>query len=416
MNCHEQGKTTLLFTKIPFFQEVIVVAFECEHCGYKNNELQPAGQLKDQGIKITLNLIKAEDLNRDVVKSEHCSLKIVELDFEIPAARTKGSLNTIEGFISNVIDDLSMLQEERRKVDPETAGKIDEFIAKLTKYRDGECFPFHIVLEDPSGNSYIKNPYAPTEDPQMKIKHFNRTVEQLDAMGYKAENTYEEYKNSEEKPEHITAHKVDFAKPLVEEDDIKEEALIFPTPCHNCGVPYFKELIIMAFNCDKCGAKSREVKVGGEISAKAKKITLKVQNEGDLRRDLFKSESAIIIIPEVPLELTLGDIGGIYTTTEGLIEQIHDHMKENNPFVGDSTQSELKEKLDVFFAKLQDLKSLKTPWTLIMDDPLGNCFVQNPFHPKDDPSVEVVEYDRTWEQNEELGLNDMKTENYEQNA
>ena len=114
---------------------------------------------------------------------------------------------------------------------------------------------------------------------------------------------------------------------------------------------------------------------------------MKVQNEGDLRRDLFKSESAIIIIPEVPLELTLGDIGGIYTTTEGLIEQIHDHMKENNPFVGDSTQSELKEKLDVFFAKLQDLKSLKTPWTLIMDDPLGNCFVQNPFHPKDDPSV-----------------------------
>ena len=48
------------------------------------------------------------------MKSEHCSLKIVELDFEIPAARTKGSLNTIEGFISNVIDDLSMLQEERR--------------------------------------------------------------------------------------------------------------------------------------------------------------------------------------------------------------------------------------------------------------------------------------------------------------
>jgi len=71
MNCEQQGKTTLLFTKIPFFQgknltilnlsiftEVIVVAFECEHCGYKNNELQPAGKLRDQGVLITLKCIK----------------------------------------------------------------------------------------------------------------------------------------------------------------------------------------------------------------------------------------------------------------------------------------------------------------------------------------------------------------------
>jgi len=53
-------------------------------------------------------------LNRDVVKSEHCALKIAELDFEIPAARTKGSLNTIEGLLSNTIDDLSMYQDARR--------------------------------------------------------------------------------------------------------------------------------------------------------------------------------------------------------------------------------------------------------------------------------------------------------------
>ncbi len=67
---------------------------------------------------------------------------------------------------------------------------------------------------------------------------------------------------------------VDFAKPLVEEEKVKEEVLKFPTMCHSCGfegsndmctisVPYFKELIIMAFSCDNCGAKSREVKVGG---------------------------------------------------------------------------------------------------------------------------------------------------------
>jgi zinc finger protein len=28
--------------------------------------------------------------------------------------------------------------------------------------------------------------------------------------------------------------------------------------------------------------------------------------------------------------------------------------------------------------------------------------------------MEIINYDRTFEQNEELGLNDMKTENYEE--
>lgn len=94
-------------------------------------------------------------------------------------------------------------------------------------------------------------------------------------MGYNPENAQEEYKNQDgDDNEQITAHKVDFNKPLVEDKGLKEEALIFMTPCHECkmegetnmctiSVPYFKELIIMAFSCEKCGAKSREVKVGG---------------------------------------------------------------------------------------------------------------------------------------------------------
>lgn len=37
---------------------------------------------------------------------------------------------------------------------------------------------------------------------------------------------------------------------------------------------------------------------------------------------------------------------------------------------------------------------------------------QNVYAPEDDPEMRVERYDRTWEQNESLGLNDMKTEDY----
>ena len=54
--------------------------------------------------------------------------------------------------------------------------------------------------------------------------------------------------------------------------------------------------------------------------------------------------------------------------------------------------------------------------TFIMDDPAGNNYVQNLYAPDDDPQLTIEEYERTYEQNEELGLNDMKTENYEEEA
>lgn len=51
--------------------------------------------------------------------------------------------------------------------------------------------------------------------------------------------------------------------------------------------------------------------------------------------------------------------------------------------------------------------------TLILDDPAGNSYVQAL---TDDGSLDerltIERYTRSFDQNEELGLNDIKTENY----
>lgn len=44
--------------------------------------------------------------------------------------------------------------------------------------------PFKFIVEDPSGNSYISNPSAPTADQYCKITHWLRTSEEYEAMGY----------------------------------------------------------------------------------------------------------------------------------------------------------------------------------------------------------------------------------------
>ena len=76
------------------------------------------------------------------------------------------------------------MQEERRKFDPITADKIDEYCKKLEKYRLGECMPFTFIIEDPSGNSFIENPQAPTPDPYTKRTEYTRSAAEYIQMGY----------------------------------------------------------------------------------------------------------------------------------------------------------------------------------------------------------------------------------------
>lgn len=58
-----------------------------------------------------------------------------------------------------------MNQPERRSLYPEIAQQIDHFLKKLQNMAEGNLFPFTFEMDDISGNSYIKNPFAPNEDP-----------------------------------------------------------------------------------------------------------------------------------------------------------------------------------------------------------------------------------------------------------
>lgn len=71
------------------------MSFSCDHCGYQNNEIQSGAAVSDKGVRITLNVKSETDLNRQLVKSDYTSVKIVEIDFEIPAKSQKGGINFI---------------------------------------------------------------------------------------------------------------------------------------------------------------------------------------------------------------------------------------------------------------------------------------------------------------------------------
>ena len=137
-------------------------------------------------------------------------------------------------------------------------------------------------------------------------------------------------------------------------------------------------------------------------------------------------------IPEIDLVLTNGTLGGRFTTVEGILDQIYDELAEK-AFVGDS--SEVKERatysdfltglkavrykvtpffVSIFWPSYRQVKNAERPFTIILDDPLANSYIQNLYAPDPDPNMTIELYDRDFEQNEELGLNDIKVEGYEE--
>ena len=162
----------------------MISAFSCDECGYRNNEVQFTGQIADYGVRYEVNVINDVAFNRSVVKSDYATIKIPEAGLEIPPEAQKGSIKTIEGYFRATIDGLMGMQDERRKYDPITAEKIDEYCKKLERFANMEEMPFTFILEDPSGNSFVQNPSAPTADQYCKKSQWIRSIEEYQAMGY----------------------------------------------------------------------------------------------------------------------------------------------------------------------------------------------------------------------------------------
>jgi zinc finger protein len=209
-----------------------------------------------EGTIYTARILSRQDLNRQIVKSETCTVTIPEYELTIPAS--KGQLTTVEGVIQDVIRDLSYDQPLRRIQDEGTFTKIQTLIDKLkviipdedededergTTPRDTNSEapmpPFTLKLDDPAGNSFIEFVDS-MADPKWNLRTYRRTKEQNVALGLIADDSVMEEDLTESAPAASTDNK-----------DDNEEIYVFPGVCSSCGhplntmmkkvvIPYFK--------------------------------------------------------------------------------------------------------------------------------------------------------------------------------
>lgn len=402
MDCYLKGTTRLMLTRIPFYRDVVISSFNCEHCHVKNNLIESANKIQDQGTIIRLLVDTKTDLNRELVKSDFATLTIPLIDFEIPCKTQKGVLTTVEGVVSRVISNLETDIKMKKEYDVDLAEKLTAFVAKLKDLKDLKLGQFELVVDDPSGDSFIENPNAPKKDPKLIQTYYRRNKEQNELLGIEEDKDLED-------------------DMLTGEDQIAS----FQNNCPNCNgicetnmkiteIPYFKKIVLMCSSCESCGIKSAEVKSGAGIEEKGVKYTLKLTDQSDLNRDLLKSDSATFEIPEIELYMNAGTLGDKFTTIEGLLKDMKENLYGVAPFsMGDSESKDKNQRLTELLSRVEEIYTGKNlDVTVILDDPSGNSYLQNVYAPEEDPNMKKEFYERSFEQNELLGINDMNTENY----
>lgn len=335
----------------------------------------------------------------------------------------EGQLTNVEGILAKIIEQLQIEQPTRKTVDPSLYQALEDIIGKLTKMANGESFPFNISLDDPSGNSWIA-PAPHDEGNRYKRRDYPRTREQNEELGLTAGD------DSSEPVKDPTM--VQSAGDPSDLDIVDGVVYSLPAECPGCtkacivnmqrvNIPHFKEVYIWSTVCDHCGYRSNEVKTGGAVPEKGRRITLQVDVIEDLSRDILKSDTCGMASPELDLSVQPGTLGGRFTTVEGLLTQVREQLHgqifdvgDKDLAPGDSMAQDDKAKWERFFSRLDSAIKGDLKFNLTLEDPLAGSFVQDLYNPEQDPRLTIEDYTRTDEEEDELGLKDMKTEGYEE--
>jgi zinc finger protein len=206
----------------------------------------------------TVKVLNRGDLDRQLIRSEACSINIPEFQLVLPPSR--GQLTTVEGLLRDIVADLSVQQPLRRIQDENAYTKIQEIIDGLKEIiaddededegkdkrekreisnEDPVTRAITITLDDPSGNSFLEF-VGSMSDLKWNMRTYERSLEQNRQLGLAppAENAEE---NAADEAEQGSG-------------GVNEEVLEFPGICSRCGrplitrmkkvsIPYFKVCI-----------------------------------------------------------------------------------------------------------------------------------------------------------------------------
>ena len=146
------------------YLDVVLSRFNCEHCDHSNTDVTFDQAVEDMGVKIDVNVYTSDCLNRYVVLSEFATISIPKINKDIHKDTKKGHIMTVRECFRIAADELKLKQEQLKGDGAEADQDHEEAINILEQMYEGKEMAYHFLVIDPSGNSHVQNPHAPSKD------------------------------------------------------------------------------------------------------------------------------------------------------------------------------------------------------------------------------------------------------------
>src|SRR3989344_3690013 len=135
---------------IPHFGKVFILTMECEGCGYKKADVEPAE--KKEPCKFTLDISAEADMSIKIVKSGDATVKIPHIITMEPGPASEGYITNVEGLLERVKGIIESSIEAEEDAAAKKKGK--NMIKKLNNVVLGRD-TLKIIIEDQTGHSAI---------------------------------------------------------------------------------------------------------------------------------------------------------------------------------------------------------------------------------------------------------------------
>ncbi len=153
--CGKKGfKVKQKIDEIPYIGEVLATFASCKYCKYKTHDIIPLSEKnfpKIQKVKIE----NKKDLEKRVVKSKYCFIKIPELDLEInPGPNSECYISNLEGLIDRLIDSFKKIKTVKKsKKNKEKMNDKIKTLKNVKKLKE----KITIIFKDETRHSIIIN-------------------------------------------------------------------------------------------------------------------------------------------------------------------------------------------------------------------------------------------------------------------
>lgn len=283
-------------------------------------------------------------------------------------------------------------------------------LQELLEYANGQ-HSFTMVVEDPSGNSFIGDPGS-ADAFSREAEDGNAAAAAAAAAGAGPEPrdhmlTVERIRRSAAQSERlgldpdaepfVTVQGPPTAKLLAkfgEQGGSSSDARRADGACASCGTtvtgrvhvpaqPFIPDTELLEMTCGACGLPSVEVRrtAGARVPTGGQRLCLRVEAPEDLRRMVLASASASLSVPELDLAFS-GTEDGMFSSVGRLLSSIlgglintRGMLPEAESEGGDSQVTAAQREWQAFAADAEAMLSLERSWTLVLSDPRSGSFI-----------------------------------------